>query len=56
MTSTETLIRALVDRAELADLVARHSLWIDEGRQTLSETVDSVGDAAGARQGVRKRS
>ncbi|MET8354629.1 MULTISPECIES: nuclear transport factor 2 family protein [unclassified Micromonospora] len=32
MTSTETLIRALADRAELADLVARHSLWIDEGR------------------------
>jgi hypothetical protein len=32
MTSTETLIRELVDRAELADLVARHSLWIDEGR------------------------
>ncbi|OLT27201.1 hypothetical protein BJF83_18605 [Nocardiopsis sp. CNR-923] len=32
MTSTETLIRGLADRAELADLVARHSLWIDEGR------------------------
>jgi hypothetical protein len=32
MTSTETLIRQLADRAELADLVARHSLWIDEGR------------------------
>jgi hypothetical protein len=32
MTSTETLIRTLADRAELADLVARHSLWIDEGR------------------------
>ncbi|TDD39740.1 nuclear transport factor 2 family protein [Actinomadura sp. KC06] len=32
MTSTETVIRALADRAELADLVARHSLWIDEGR------------------------
>ncbi|MFI0370338.1 nuclear transport factor 2 family protein [Actinomadura sp. 1N219] len=32
MTSTEILIRALADRAELADLVARHSLWIDEGR------------------------
>jgi ketosteroid isomerase-like protein len=32
MNSTETLIRALADRAELADLVARHSLWIDEGR------------------------
>lgn len=32
MTSTETLIRELADRAELADLVARHSLWIDEGR------------------------
>jgi hypothetical protein len=32
MTSTEALIRALADRAELADLVARHSLWIDERR------------------------
>ncbi|MFI6578972.1 nuclear transport factor 2 family protein [Nocardiopsis sp. NPDC050513] len=32
MTGTETLIRELADRAELADLVARHSLWIDEGR------------------------
>lgn len=32
MASTETLVRALADRAELADLVARHSLWIDEGR------------------------
>lgn len=32
MTSTETQIRTLADRAELADLVARHSLWIDEGR------------------------
>ncbi|MWA08320.1 nuclear transport factor 2 family protein [Streptomyces sp. BA2] len=32
MTSTETLIRDLADRAELSDLVARHSLWIDEGR------------------------
>jgi SnoaL-like domain len=32
MINTETLIRALADRTELADLVARHSLWIDEGR------------------------
>jgi hypothetical protein len=32
MTSTEALIRDLADRAELADLVARHSLWIDEHR------------------------
>lgn len=32
MTGTETLIRTLADRTELADLVARHSLWIDEGR------------------------
>ncbi|MFI0404765.1 nuclear transport factor 2 family protein [Actinomadura sp. 3N508] len=32
MTSTETLVRELADRAELTDLVARHSLWIDEGR------------------------
>ncbi|AKH83618.1 hypothetical protein AA958_16940 [Streptomyces sp. CNQ-509] len=32
MPGTETLIRDLADRAALADLVARHSLWIDEGR------------------------
>jgi hypothetical protein len=32
MTSTEALVRELADRAELADLVARHSLWIDEAR------------------------
>jgi len=32
VTSTDSLIRALADRAELADLVARHSLWIDESR------------------------
>lgn len=32
MLSTETLVRELADRAELADLVARHSLWIDEAR------------------------
>ena len=32
MNSTETLVRELADRAELADLVARHSMWLDEGR------------------------
>lgn len=32
MTTTDTLVRELADRAELADLVARHSLWIDERR------------------------
>jgi hypothetical protein len=32
MPSTETLIRELADRAELADLVARHSVWLDEQR------------------------
>ncbi|TLF77659.1 nuclear transport factor 2 family protein [Nocardia cyriacigeorgica] len=31
MTTTDVLIRELADRAELADLVARHSLWVDEG-------------------------
>lgn len=31
MTSTDALIRELADRAELTDLVARHSLWVDEG-------------------------
>lgn len=35
--STETLIRQLADRAELAELVARHSLWIDEGRYDESD-------------------
>ncbi|MFC3494550.1 nuclear transport factor 2 family protein [Glycomyces rhizosphaerae] len=29
---SDNLIRELADRAELADLVARHSLWIDEAR------------------------
>jgi hypothetical protein len=32
MTGTDTLIRELTDRNELAELVARHSLWIDERR------------------------
>jgi hypothetical protein len=32
VTSTDTLIRALADRAELEDLVARHSVWVDEAR------------------------
>ncbi|WP_280261421.1 nuclear transport factor 2 family protein [Nocardia wallacei] len=31
MTSTDALIRDLADRAELTELVARHSLWVDEG-------------------------
>ncbi|AVH23677.1 nuclear transport factor 2 family protein [Nocardia cyriacigeorgica] len=31
MTTTDALIRELADRAELSDLVARHSLWVDEG-------------------------
>ncbi|WP_280397927.1 nuclear transport factor 2 family protein [Nocardia carnea] len=31
MAGTEALIRDLTDRAELAELVARHSLWVDEG-------------------------
>src|SRR3954467_1157864 len=30
MTGTETLIRELADRSELADLVARHSVWADD--------------------------
>jgi len=37
MTSTETLIRQLADRAELTDLVNRHSLWIDEARYDESD-------------------
>jgi ketosteroid isomerase-like protein len=32
MTGTDALLRELADRAELADLVARHSVWIDESR------------------------
>lgn len=32
MTTTETAIRRLVDRAELADLVGHHSRWLDERR------------------------
>ncbi|WP_245662473.1 nuclear transport factor 2 family protein [Nocardia vermiculata] len=32
MNSTETLIRDLADRAELTELVARHSVWVDERR------------------------
>ncbi|GAA5165554.1 MULTISPECIES: nuclear transport factor 2 family protein [Amycolatopsis] len=32
MSTTENLTCELADRAELADLVARHSLWIDESR------------------------
>ncbi|GAA1676355.1 hypothetical protein GCM10009830_23790 [Glycomyces endophyticus] len=32
MTTAEQLVRELADRAELADLVARHSVWIDEAR------------------------
>lgn len=31
MAGTEARIRDLTDRAELAELVARHSLWVDEG-------------------------
>ncbi|WP_205325957.1 nuclear transport factor 2 family protein [Glycomyces sp. YM15] len=31
-TDTATLIRELADRAALDDLVARHSVWIDEAR------------------------
>ncbi|WP_410786769.1 nuclear transport factor 2 family protein [Kribbella sp. C-35] len=37
MTATEALIRELADRSELADLVARHSLWIDEHRYDESD-------------------
>ncbi|HZY77509.1 MAG TPA: nuclear transport factor 2 family protein [Jatrophihabitantaceae bacterium] len=35
--STETTVRALADRAELADLVARHSVWLDELRYDESD-------------------
>jgi 2-succinyl-5-enolpyruvyl-6-hydroxy-3-cyclohexene-1-carboxylate synthase len=45
VTSTEALIRDLADRAELADLVARHSVWIDEARYDESDqlfTADTV--------------
>lgn len=36
---TETLIRNLADRAELTELVARHSRWIDEGRYDETATL-----------------
>ncbi|SDD92374.1 nuclear transport factor 2 family protein [Glycomyces harbinensis] len=32
MTTTEALVRRLADRAELEDLVARHTLWVDQAR------------------------
>ncbi|MEU6248210.1 nuclear transport factor 2 family protein [Glycomyces sp. NPDC047010] len=32
MTDTDTLVRRLADRAALEDLVARHTVWIDEER------------------------
>jgi hypothetical protein len=61
MTSTETLIRALADRAELADLVARHSLWVDEGRYgeargigALIELVRSGHDTYGVHSRVQR--
>ncbi|MBF6255247.1 nuclear transport factor 2 family protein [Nocardia farcinica] len=31
MTGTPALLRDLADRAELSELVARHSVWVDEG-------------------------
>ena len=37
MTATDTLLRELADRSELADLVSRHSLWIDEQRYDESD-------------------
>ncbi|WP_026925308.1 nuclear transport factor 2 family protein [Glycomyces arizonensis] len=50
---TDTLVRELADRAELADLVARHSVWLDEQRYdetdrlfTEDVTVKSVRGAA----------
>lgn len=56
MSSTDALVRELADRAELADLVARHSVWLDEQRYdetdrlfTEDVTVKSVrGEASGA--------
>jgi hypothetical protein len=32
MTDIETTVRELADRAALQDLVARHSVWVDESR------------------------
>lgn len=45
MPDTETLIRELADRTELADLVARHSLWIDERRYDETDQI-FTGDVA----------
>lgn len=50
MTSTEPLIRALADRPELADLVARPSLWIDEGRYGETDRLFTESSRAGPRR------
>ena len=47
MTTTETLIRALDDRAELADLVARQSLRIDGGRYDETDRIHAFLESAG---------
>ncbi|MEU0514350.1 nuclear transport factor 2 family protein [Amycolatopsis sp. NPDC006125] len=56
MIATETRIRELADRAELADLVARHSLWIDERRYDETDRLFTedvvVTSARGEAQGI----
>ncbi|TXG89497.1 nuclear transport factor 2 family protein [Rhodococcus rhodnii] len=37
MSDREDLLRSLTDRSELTDLVARHSVWLDEARYDESD-------------------
>jgi hypothetical protein len=47
-----TDLRELVDRAELADLVARHSLWIDEQRYDESDQLFTEDVVVESRRGT----
>ena len=51
MTATDTLIRELADRSELADLVSRHSLWIDEQRYDESDRLFTADVVVQSRRG-----
>lgn len=54
MTATETLIRELADRSELADLVARHSLWIDEHQYDESDRLFTEDVEVTSRRGTAR--
>ncbi|WP_350280013.1 nuclear transport factor 2 family protein [Kribbella sp. HUAS MG21] len=45
-------LRELIDRAELADLVARHSLWIDEQRYDESDQLFTEDVVVESRRGT----